>query len=84
MTPEQVDEFWERVEDLPDAGIKTELLGLIRAAVADEREACARLVESYDPDEVWSSTEDGSWSERESAESAQPRIAARIRARKET
>jgi hypothetical protein len=43
VTPEQIDEFWGQVENLPDAGIKAELLGLVREAVAAEREACARV-----------------------------------------
>lgn len=46
MTPERIDEFWGRVEDLPDAGIKAELLGLVREAVAAERERCRRDVDA--------------------------------------
>lgn len=70
-------------EALADADGNVDLgLALKVAALIDrEREACARVVEAYDPDEVWLYGEDGSYSERESVECAQPKIAAAIRAR---
>jgi hypothetical protein len=76
VTPERIDEFWSRVEDLPDAGIKAELLGLVREAVAAEREACAGVCDEL--------PERHRWQGGREMKAAAYDCAAAIRARKES